>query len=70
LVGKGRISIAAVDIYETENELVIKADLPEVNPRDLDIRLVLVAVPTLVYSLGSNLFSGGTLFLCEVEIST
>jgi HSP20 family protein len=29
----------AVDIYETENELVIKADLPEVNPQDLDIRL-------------------------------
>jgi HSP20 family protein len=29
----------AVDIYETENELVIKADLPEVNPQDLDIRV-------------------------------
>src|SRR5690348_15174346 len=28
-----------VDIYETENELVIKADLPEVNPQDLDIRV-------------------------------
>ena len=29
----------AVDIYETQNELVIKADLPEVNPQDLDIRV-------------------------------
>jgi HSP20 family protein len=28
-----------VDIYETENELVIKADLPEVNEQDLDIRV-------------------------------
>src|SRR6202140_1263727 len=29
----------AVDIYETENELVVKADLPGVNPQDLDIRV-------------------------------
>jgi HSP20 family protein len=29
----------AVDIYETENELVIKADLPDVNEKDLDIRV-------------------------------
>jgi HSP20 family protein len=29
----------AVDIYETEHELVIKADLPEVDPKDLDIRV-------------------------------
>ena len=29
----------AVDIYETENDLVIKADLPEVSPQDLDIRV-------------------------------
>jgi HSP20 family protein len=29
----------AVDIYETENELVIKADLPDVNPQNLDIRV-------------------------------
>src|SRR5579864_2610000 len=29
----------SVDIYETENELVVKADLPEVNPQDLDIRV-------------------------------
>jgi HSP20 family protein len=29
----------AVDIYETENELVIKADLPDVNPKNLDIRV-------------------------------
>jgi len=28
-----------VDIYETENELVVKADLPDVNPQDLDIRV-------------------------------
>jgi HSP20 family protein len=30
----------AVDIYETEHELVVKADLPEVNPQNLDIRVV------------------------------
>ena len=29
----------AVDIYETENELVLKADLPELNEKDLDIRV-------------------------------
>ena len=29
----------AVDIYETENELVIKADLPEVSEKDLDVRV-------------------------------
>ncbi len=29
----------AVDIYETENELVIKADLPDVNEKDIDIRV-------------------------------
>jgi HSP20 family protein len=29
----------AVDIYETEHELVLKADLPEVDPKDLDIRV-------------------------------
>ena len=29
----------AVDIYETANELVLKADLPEMNPQDLDIRV-------------------------------
>jgi HSP20 family protein len=29
----------AVDIYETEHELVVKADLPDVNPKDLDIRV-------------------------------
>lgn len=29
----------AVDIYETENELVIKADLPDMNEKDLDIRV-------------------------------
>jgi HSP20 family protein len=28
-----------VDIYETENELVIKADLPDVNEKDIDIRV-------------------------------
>jgi len=28
-----------VDIYETENELVLKADLPDVNEKDLDIRI-------------------------------
>ena len=29
----------AVDIYETEHELVVQADLPDVNPQDLDIRV-------------------------------
>jgi HSP20 family protein len=29
----------AVDIYETEHELVVKADLPDVNPQDLDIHV-------------------------------
>src|SRR5271154_5732480 len=29
----------AVDIYETENELVLKADLPDINERDLDVRV-------------------------------
>lgn len=29
----------AVDIYETEHELVVKADLPDVKPEELDIRV-------------------------------
>jgi HSP20 family protein len=29
----------AVDIYETENELVIKADLPDVAEKDIDVRV-------------------------------
>src|ERR1700738_4979536 len=29
----------SVDIYETEHELVVKADLPEIDPKDLDIRV-------------------------------
>ena len=29
----------AVDIFETEHQLVVKADLPDVNPQDLDIRV-------------------------------
>ena len=29
----------AVDIYETENELVLKADLPEVSLKDIDVRM-------------------------------
>jgi HSP20 family protein len=29
----------AVDIYESEHELVVKADLPDVDPKDLDIRV-------------------------------
>ncbi len=28
-----------VDIYETENELVVKADLPDINEKELDIRV-------------------------------
>jgi HSP20 family protein len=29
----------AVDIYETENELVVKADLPDVDQQDIDVRV-------------------------------
>jgi len=29
----------AVDIYENQHELVVKADLPDVDPKDLDIRV-------------------------------
>ena len=29
----------AVDIYETENELVLQADLPEVDPKNVDVRV-------------------------------
>jgi HSP20 family protein len=29
----------SVDIYETENELVLKADLPDMNEKDLDVRV-------------------------------
>ncbi len=29
----------AVDIYETEGELVVKADLPDLNEKDIDIRI-------------------------------
>jgi HSP20 family protein len=30
----------AVDIYQTEHELVVKADLPDVDPKELDIRVL------------------------------
>ena len=29
----------AVDIYETENELVLKADLPDVDPNEVNLRV-------------------------------
>src|SRR5260370_8528025 len=29
----------AVDIFETEHELGVKADLPEIDPKELDIRV-------------------------------
>lgn len=29
----------AVDIYETENELILKADVPDLNEKDLDVRV-------------------------------
>lgn len=29
----------AVDIYETENELVVRADLPDIEEKDIDIRV-------------------------------
>jgi HSP20 family protein len=30
---------SAVDILETEQELVVKADLPDIDPKELDIRV-------------------------------
>jgi HSP20 family protein len=42
-VGRGESALTtwapAVDIYETENELVLKADIPDMNEKDLDIRV-------------------------------
>jgi HSP20 family protein len=35
----GRPWSPAVDIYETENELVLKADLPDVELNDIDVRV-------------------------------
>ena len=35
----GRPWSPAVDIYETDNELVVQADLPEVNSKDIDVRV-------------------------------
>lgn len=35
----GRPWAPAVDIYETENELVLKADLPDVDQNDIDVRV-------------------------------
>jgi HSP20 family protein len=29
----------SVDIYETPNELIVKADLPDVNEKDIDVRV-------------------------------
>src|ERR1700675_5165145 len=29
----------AVDIFETEDELVVKADLPDIKPEELDVRV-------------------------------
>lgn len=31
--------VPSVDVYETENELVIKADLPEIAEKDIDVRI-------------------------------
>jgi HSP20 family protein len=35
----GRPWSPAVDIYETENELVLKADVPDVDQKDIDVRV-------------------------------
>jgi HSP20 family protein len=35
----GRPWSPAVDIFETENELVLKADLPDVEQKDIDVRV-------------------------------
>ncbi len=51
----------AVDIYETENELVVKADLPDVNPQDLDIRVennILTIRGTRLWLLQPQLLAG------------
>ena len=37
--GRTRPWSPAVDIYETENELVLKADVPDVDPKDIDVRV-------------------------------
>src|ERR1700721_4640812 len=31
--------VPAVDIYETENELVVKAELPDFQEKDIDVRI-------------------------------
>jgi HSP20 family protein len=33
------LALSSVDIFETEHELVVKADLPDVDPKDLDIQI-------------------------------
>lgn len=35
----GRPWSPAVDIYETENELVLRADVPDVDQKDIDVRV-------------------------------
>ncbi len=35
----GRPWSPAVDIYETENDLVIKADVPDIDPKNIDVRV-------------------------------
>lgn len=35
----GRPWVPAVDIQETENELILKADVPEVEMKDIDVRM-------------------------------
>ena len=35
----GRPWVPAVDIQETENELIVKADVPDVEMKDIDIRM-------------------------------
>ena len=47
----------AVDIYETEHEMVVKADLPDVNPQDLDIHV----------GITSSLFGGERKFENKVK---
>src|ERR1700679_2228727 len=35
----GRPWVPPVDVQETENELVLKADVPEIEMKDIDVRL-------------------------------
>lgn len=37
--GSARPWSPAVDVFETENEVILKADIPGVDPKDVDVRM-------------------------------